>query len=387
MSMESVLAGIRVLDLSRLLPGPYLTMVLSDMGADVVKVEAPRIGDYMRAMPPTKGGLSGRFLAVNRNKRSLTLDLKKPDGKDAFLRMVERADVVVESFRPGVMDRLGLGYQALQARNPGVVMCSISGYGQNGPYRARAGHDLNYLGLGGVLAMGGERAGKPGMPGVQIADLAGGALWSCTGILGALLGRARTGKGQHLDISMTEGAMALLAAEFGNLDRGVTESPSRGNQALNGGLACYRVYQTKDGRYVSVGALEPKFWMALNSAIDRHGNMGEVIAPPPRQEQIAAELAEIFARKTRDEWAELLADHDCCCEPVYEMDEIPNHPLHKARDMFFDMEDEDIGSIQQMRTPVGAPRARVRAPRLGEHSKQVLAEYGFNAEEIASLTD
>jgi crotonobetainyl-CoA:carnitine CoA-transferase CaiB-like acyl-CoA transferase len=207
------LKGIRVLDLSRLLPGPFLTMILADMGADVVKVEDPRVGDYMRAFPPGKGGMSGRFLAVNRGKRSLALDLKDAAAREAFLRMVERSDVVVESFRPGVMDRLGVGYDALRAKNPKIVLCSISGYGATGPYVERAGHDLNYIGLAGVLAMGSEARGRaPAMPGVQIADFAGGGLWGATAVLGALVGRERTGEGAHLDISMTEGAMTLLIA-------------------------------------------------------------------------------------------------------------------------------------------------------------------------------
>src|SRR6476469_1302083 len=211
-ALAEALKGILVLDLSRLLPGPFLTMVLADMGADVVKVEDPRVGDYLRAMPPAKGGLAGRFLAVNRGKRSLALDLKAAAGRDAFLKMVERADVVVESFRPGVMDKLGLGHAALAARNPKIVVCSISGFGHTGPYIERAGHDLNYIALGGVLAMTGPAAGAPQMPGVQIADLAGGALWGATAILGALVGRQRTGKGAHIDVSMCEGSLALLAA-------------------------------------------------------------------------------------------------------------------------------------------------------------------------------
>src|SRR5512139_2316876 len=243
--LASALAGIRVLDLSRLLPGPFLTMILADMGADVVKIEDPRVGDYLRAFPPAKGGVSGRFLAVNRGKRSLALDLKAPAARDAFLKMVEQADVVVDSFRPGVMDKLGIGYETLAARNPKIVVCSISGYGQTGPYVHRAGHDLDYIGLAGVLAMTGPAGGAPQMPGVQIADLAGGALWSATAILGALVGRERSGKGAHLDISMTEGALALLAAELGNLDCGAR--PTRGTETLNGGMACYGVYATSDG--------------------------------------------------------------------------------------------------------------------------------------------
>jgi alpha-methylacyl-CoA racemase len=377
------LDGIRVLDLSRLLPGPFLTMVLADMGADVVKVEDPRVGDYMRQIPLSPAGMSGRFLAVNRGKRSLALDLKNAEAKGAFLRMVERADVVVESFRPGVMDRLGVGWAALEQRNPRLVFCSISGYGQDGPYVDRAGHDLNYIGLAGVLAMGGPASGTPGMPGVQIADLAGGALWGATAVLGALVGRDRTGRGAHLDISMTEGALALLCAEMGNLVS-EPEAPTRGRTTLNGGAACYGVYEAKDGKYLSVGALEPKFWLAFNKAIGRRGDMGEVTAPAARQAEIRAEVQAILRTRSRDEWVDHLAAHDCCCEPVLEVDEVLEHPLHKARQVFTRVE---VGgaSVVQVRTPVGPARTDRIAPRLGEHSREVLAEYGFEEREIAAL--
>lgn len=379
------LQGIRVLDLSRLLPGPFLTMVLADLGADVVKVEDPRVGDYMRSFPPAKGDLGGRYLAVNRNKRSLALDLKAPAGRDALLRMAERADVVVESFRPGVLDRLGVGYVALAARNPKIVLCSISGYGATGPYCDRAGHDLNYIALAGVLAMGSEARGRaPAMPGVQIADLAGGALWSATGILAALVGRERTGQGTHLDISMTEGALALLAAELGNLDCGA--HPTRGAETLNGGLACYSVYRAGDGRYLSVGALEPKFWLAFNQAIGRKGNLAELVGNPVQQDAVRAEIQAILETRSAAAWAEHLAAHDCCCEIVLEPDELPSHPLHQARDVFFTIDGGELGPITQVRTPVGVPATSTLAPRLGQHSREVLAEYGFGDDEIAAIT-
>ena len=382
--MPGALDGIRVLDLSRLLPGPFLTMILADQGADVVKIEDPRVGDYMRAMPPGKGGLSGRYLAVNRGKRSLALDLKEPAGRDALLRMAERADVVVESFRPGVMDRLGVGWAALSARNPKLVLCSISGYGQTGPYVERAGHDLNYIGLAGVLAMGAEAPGRaPAMPGVQIADLAGGALWGATAVLGALVGRERTGRGAHLDISMAEGALALLAAELGNLDCGAR--PTRGSEQLNGGLACYGVYRTGDGRYLSVGALEPKFWLSFNQAIGRAGTVAELVAPAAQQETIRAEIQAILETRSQAAWVEIMARHDACCEPVLEMDELADHPLHRARDVFFTIDGGALGPLRQVRTPVGAPVRPTMPPRLGEQSREVLADYGFSDEEIAAL--
>lgn len=373
-----------MLDLSRLLPGPFLTMVLADLGAEVVKIEDPKVGDYLRVFPPTKGGVAGRYLAVNRGKRSLALDLKQPTHHAAFMRMVERADVVVESFRPGVMAKLGLGYDVLAAVNPRLVMCSISGYGATGPYAHRAGHDLNYVGLAGVLAMGAEGAGRPpAMPGVQIADLAGGALWSATGILAALVGRERTGRGAHLDISMTEGALALLAAELGNLDCGAR--PTRGAETLNGGVACYGVYRTADDRYLAVGALEPKFWIAFSTAIGRKPDVSELVAPPARQEAIRAELAAILATKTRDEWVTILAAHDCCAEPVLELDELAAHPLHVARDVFFTIDGGAAGPIAQVRTPLGAPAAPTLPPTLGQHSRAVLAEYGLSEDEIAAV--
>jgi crotonobetainyl-CoA:carnitine CoA-transferase CaiB-like acyl-CoA transferase len=360
-------------------------MVLADMGADVVKIEDPRVGDYLRAFPPAKGGVGGRYLAVNRGKRSIALDLKAPAGRDALLRLAERADVVVESFRPGVMDKLGLGYAALSAQNARLVVCSISGYGQTGPYAHRAGHDLDYIGLAGVLAMGGPAGGAPVMPGVQIADLAGGALWSATAILGALVGRERTGRGAHLDISMTEGALALLAAELGNLDCGAR--PTRGTETLNGGLACYGVYRTADDRYLAVGALEPKFWLALNGALGRPPQVAEIVGDAAKQAAVRGELAAIFATRTAAEWHQRLAEHDCCVEVILEPEELADHPLHRARDVFFTIDGgAGVGPIRQVRTPVGAPRDPRPPPRLGEHTREVLAEHGFDDAEIRALT-
>lgn len=385
MSLGHSLEDVRVLDLSRLLPGPFLTMVLADLGADVVKVEEPRMGDYMRDFPPRGNGMSGRYLSVNRNKRSVTVDLKNDRERERFLCMAARADVVVESFRPGVMERLGVGYEALRQRNDGIILCSISGYGQTGPYRDRAGHDINYLALAGVLAMSGpDPDGPPGMAGVQIADMAGGAMWGATGILAALLERRRTGKGAHLDISMTEGALALLASEFGILGA-EPAVPTRGTGLLNGGAARYGVYRTGDGKYLSVGALEPQFLARLvegaglaAGAADSAGAAGAAAdsAGPVDEDTLRRRLTLVIASKTRDEWARILAGYDCCCEPVLELDEVAAHPLHNERELFFEIAGEGSAGTLQVRTPLGMPVGRRPAPALGEHNDEVFREYG-----------
>ena len=264
MSLARSLHGLRVLDLSRLLPGPFLTMVLADLGADVVKVEDPRGGDYMRDFPPRGEGMSGRYLTVNRNKRSVTVDLKDDRERDRFLRMAAKADVVVESFRPGVMERLGVGYEALRERNEAIILCSISGYGQTGPYRDRAGHDINYLALAGVLAMSGATPdGPPAMAGVQIADMAGGAMWGAVGILCRPDRTGPHGPGSpsgHFNDRRGPGTSGQRVRHPG---RGSPRCPPAETALLNGGAARYGVYRTSDGRYLSVGALEPQFLKSL----------------------------------------------------------------------------------------------------------------------------
>lgn len=373
MSLAGALEGIRVLDLSRLLPGPFLTMVLADLGADVIKIEDPRLGDYLRSMGPAKGGMSGRYWAVNRGKRSVALNLKDNSQRDQFLGLVETADVVVESFRPGVMDKLGIGYAQLSERRPGLVVCSISGYGQDGPYRDRAGHDLNYISLAGVLAMGGDAGGAPAMPGVQIADMAGGALWGLSGVLAALHKRAKTGEGSHLDISMAEGALALLAAEFGNLDC-TDKAASRGQETLNGGLACYQVYRTKDDRYLSVGGLEPKFWIAFNQTIGRKPDLSELAGGAEVQAEVRAQIQKILATRTRDEWQAVFANVDACVEPVFELQEVRDLDLHRQRELFFEQPVAADTTVLQVRTPLGAPVEPRPAPTLGEHTEEILGE-------------
>ena len=258
--MTQPLSGIRILDLSRLIPGAYASQMLADFGAEVIKVEEPGSGDYGRFMPPYgAGGMSLFFTTINRNKRSITLNLKTEEGRAIFLRLVRDADVVLESFRPGVMERLGLGHERLREVQPGIIYCVISGYGQDGPYRLRAGHDLNYAGYAGLLHYNRGPNGEPAMPPTQLGDLAGGSFLAVVGILAAVVGRTQTGEGRKIDVSMTEGVMSLLplvASAYLNTGK----APRPGHSALDGGLPCYNIYETKDGRHVTLAALEPKFW-------------------------------------------------------------------------------------------------------------------------------
>ncbi|HZY04709.1 MAG TPA: CaiB/BaiF CoA-transferase family protein [Anaeromyxobacteraceae bacterium] len=379
------LAGVRVLDLSRLLPGPYATLVLADLGADVVKVEDPQGGDYVRWMPPLAGEQSGFFHALNRGKRSLCLDLKRPEGAAAFRRLARRFDVVVESFRPGVMERLGVGYAALQAENPGVILCSISGYGQDGPYRDRAGHDIDYCATAGVLALNGPPE-RPLPLGVQVADVAGGSWPAVAGILAALVRRAATGEGGQVDVSMTDGALAMLALQRGAA--AARGSPlRRAGETLNGGSACYGVYRTRDGRFVALGALEPKFFRSFCEAAGRPDLAERQFEDEGRGPR--AELEALFGSRTRDEWARLGEAHDCCLSPVLEGDEPARDPQLLARGLFLSVDTPWEGrAMASLRTPVriaGAEPSPRPAPRLGADSEQVLAEAGFTVGEVEDL--
>ena len=369
----------RVLDLTRLAPGPYATLVLADLGAEVVKLEPPE-GDGTRLMPP--GGAGELFAALNRGKRSLALDLKKPGAVDAVRRVLGRCDVLVEGFRPGVMDRLGLGHTELLAAFPRLVVCALSGFGQSGPDRGRAGHDLGYVARAGLLGMGGC-AGAPAMPGAQVADI-GGAWVAVSGILAALLERATSGRGRLVDVSLAESATSFAALHLGPALLGVPVPPA-GQSALDGGLPSYGLYRTSDDRWLAVAALEPKFFAALSAALGRTFDFGDIAAPSARQAEIHAELQAIFRTKTRAEWEQLLAAHDACVEPVLSFAELPAHPQHVARQVFFVLDDPKRGPLRQTRTPFGRPDGHTPPPACGEHTEAVLREAGYTDEEIAAL--
>ena len=358
------LTGIRILDLTRLLPGAFCTMLLADMGADVVKVEEPGTGDYMRWTPPLVDGQSALFNALNRNKRSVTLNLKTGEGRELLLKLVDGAAVLVEGNRPGVMDRLGVGWDVLRARNPKLVMCSITGYGQDGPFAGRAGHDINYTATAGVLGLNGEAGGPPVPLSVQVADIGGGGLQPAVSILGALLEVERGADGRWLDVSMTDGALSWLALAFAQAGGG--EEVRRGAQRLSGRYACYRVYACKGGGYYSVGALEPKFWAALCSALGKPELVELQFVEGDAQARAHRELEEVFAKRTRDEWGPVLAPLDACCEPVLDLDEVASHPQIKARRLT-------------------QTDAKLAAPGLGEHTAEVLVEVGVDARRLQEL--
>jgi alpha-methylacyl-CoA racemase len=364
MTARAPLDGVRVLDLSRLLPGPYGTLLLADLGAAVDKVEDPGAGDYLRSWPHVPGVPSGKFAALNRDKRSLVLDLKSDAGRSTLLRLLPRYDVLVESFRPGVMERLGLGWDVLHAANPRLVLCAISGYPADGPFRDRAAHDLNTVGLCGPLGLTGPPGDPPAVPGTQLADMTTG-LFAATAIVAALFAAQRDGVGRRVEISMSASTLALCVPSLG--DVAIAPLRARGTDHLTGGSACYGVYRTADDKLLTVAALEPKFWLLFCQTIGRDGTIPELFAPADEQARIRADVAGRLAQKTRAEWEAIFAGIDACCEPVLTPDELAAHPLHA--DAFV-----DVDGLRLPRTPLGRRTKHTRAPHQGEHTEQILSE-------------
>ena len=366
----SALTGLRLLDLSRQLPGPFCSTVLGDLGMDVLCIAAPN--------DPFATGIP--FLA--RNKRHMTLNLKSDAGREVFLRLADRADVVLEGFRPGVMARLGVDYATLAARNPRIIYCAITGYGQDGPYRDRVGHDVNYLGFAGVLNYIGTPDGPPVIPGVQIADIGAGSLMAAVGILSAVIARERTGRGQQIDVAMLDGAIAwnvyhILLAQLAG------RPPVRAEAQLTGRYPCYAVYETRDGRHVTVGAYEGHFWATLCHHFGREDFVGAQWDEGRREEMLAFFRAR-FREKTLAEWMAELGEKEICFGPVATLDEVQKDPQVRHRRMLVDMPGGPAPAppIKLSDTPAAI---RTPPPAFGADTDAVLAELGYPAGEVAEL--
>ncbi len=377
------LAGLRVLDLTRLLPGPMATLHLADLGADVIKIEDTGAGDYARSMGVGPGETSAIFKLLNRNKRALRLDLKKPEGVAVFQRLTLSADVVIEGFRPGVMDKLGIGYTALSALNPRLVFCSISGYGQTGPYAQRAGHDINYIGYAGVLDQIGEAGRAPAVPNFQIGDLLGGALTPLVGLLAAVIDARATGCGRQVDVAMTDAVLAHAVFPLtGMLAR--RAPPPRGADLLSGGVPCYGVYPTADGRYMAVGALEWKFWELLCDTLDRPDLKPFHLAFGEKGEKARAELAAVFASQPQRHWIAKFDDVDCCVTPVLTINEALDNEQLQARGMIVEAD-----GLPQFAPPYKlsdyAFSVDRSAPVAGQDGEDILREAGYDSAAVAAL--
>jgi crotonobetainyl-CoA:carnitine CoA-transferase CaiB-like acyl-CoA transferase len=384
------LEGMQVLDLSQMLPGGLCTQILADLGADVIKIENPRGGDGFRNAPPLLGADGSFFYILNRNKKSMTLDIKRPEGRAIFIGMATRADIIVENARPGTMKKMGLAYEDLRTLNEKIIYCSVSGFGQTGPYRERPAHDINILAISGILDLLGEKGRPPIVPAVMISGSGGGGINAALGIMAALLRRERTGKGQYLDVSILDGLspfLSLMMSEY----MASKEVPIRGESRLGGGHACYNIYETRDGKFLALGCLEKKFWVELCRCLKREDLSEELMAPLPRQTEIIQELQAIFFQKDRAEWLTTLGRHDICFSPVNSLSEALSDPQVLHRALWFQASHPTGGEIPQQGFPVkfsdDQPELRIPPPLLGEHTREIMKTLGYDDSYIQELCE
>jgi len=387
--MEGPLNSLKILDFTTLLPGPFGTMMLADMGADVIRIESPDKPDLVRLLPPYVDGVSAAFAYLNRSKRSLALNLKSGEAIDIIKKLIQEYDIVVEQFRPGTMDRLGVGYEALKAFNPRIIYCSITGYGQNGPYRDRAGHDVNYLSIAGVTGYNGRKSTGPGPINLQIADVAGGGYHAVMGILAAVVHRNNTGEGQYIDISMTDAVFSMhaLTAPIALIGG---EEPKLEECTFNGGTY-YDCYETADGRYFSLAGIEPQFFYRLCDILEHPEWKDKALAIDPEiQKFLRKGIAEAMKRKTFAEWKSIFAAVDCCSEPVLTFFEACEHPQIKAREMLVDVPSGN-GTQKQLASPIrfskNRPQYKFTGAALGLHTTDILKSAGYSEKEIGKLKE
>lgn len=375
------LQGIRILDLTRLLPGPLGTMLMADMGAEVIKIEDPNAPDYVRVFPPFVGGESVNYLAYNRSKKSMLLDYKSEEGKTIFLDLVKAADVVIEQFRPNYLEKWGIDYPKARLVNPNIIYVSVTGYGQTGPYAHLAGHDLNYISYAGVLGITGEKDSAPIIPGVQLADIAGGSYMSVIATLAALHARTQTGVGQHVDVSMTDAVMPLLSVSYG-IYAATNQAPQRGTLPLSGGMPNYGIYECKDKKYVALGTLEPKFWGKFCDLT--HKPDWKMFMLPQNDEQLQSFknlIGSLFLEQNQNEWVSFGLQHDLLISPVYGLEDLENDPHLQARKMIIETEHPKAGKLKSIGVPLKFSETEARpawaAPTLGEDTEDILRELGY----------
>ena len=371
------LEGLKVLDLSRLLPGPYCSMILADFGAEVLRIEDRRFEEEGAGMP-----------TVMRNKRHMTLNLKHPKGKEIFYALAKDSDVVLEGFRPGVTERLEIGYAQLKEQNPRLIYCSLTGYGQDGPYSGMVGHDINYLSFAGVLELTGRPDGPPVIPGTQIADIAAGGMNAAIGILLAVIMREKTGKGQYIDISMMDGAVAMLPF-VANLYWEGGRVPGRGDTMLSGRYPCYSIYETKDGQYISIGALERRFWVTLCKKLGGEDFIPHQFDEGERREEIFSFFRKTFGKKTRQEWMEELKELDICFGKILKLPEVLQDPQVRHRGLIAEYVHPTKGKSHCLSPAIKMSEVsweiRVPPASFGEHTEELLKKMGYREGEIEGL--